>query len=238
MKHRFPLLVFIILVGSSIISSFISYQMRENYIERDVQNALAMTLAERDMGVVDADTIRTYRSHITVDEVKDTACISVRTANDGSGTVLEANAGCGFLTVFVSSNQRASGVLALVAVLWGIGCVWYNRNKVLPLPVSSESVNTLSFGGLQFVEEESRFLTEKGEPMKLTPMQQQLMELFFRTPSHSLSKADICDALWPKKPDASDTLYTLIRRIKPIIEENSNLKIENDRGRDYTLKIK
>ena len=33
-----------------------------------------------------------------------------------------------------------------------------------------------------------------------------------------------------------DTLYTLIRRLKPIIEEHSELKIESDRGRAYELK--
>lgn len=66
-------------------------------------------------------------------------------------------------------------------------------------------------------------------------MQHALLEMFMTSETHSLSKHDICDRLWPKKPDASDTLYTLIRRIKPIIEANSNLKIESDRGRSYTL---
>lgn len=41
-----------------------------------------------------------------------------------------------------------------------------------------------------------------------------------------------------KKPDASDTLYTLVRRIKPIIEQHGNLHIESDRGRAYVLKDK
>ena len=38
--------------------------------------------------------------------------------------------------------------------------------------------------------------------------------------------------------DASDTLYTLIKRVKPIIEEHSNLKIESDRVKSYTLELK
>ena len=53
-----------------------------------------------------------------------------------------------------------------------------------------------------------------------------------------VGKQEICDQLWPKKPDASDTLYTLIRRIKPIIEVHSSLKIESDRGKSYSLRIK
>ena len=69
-------------------------------------------------------------------------------------------------------------------------------------------------------------------------MQQQLMEMFFHNDSHLLTKTEICDALWPKKDDANDTLYTLIRRLKPIIEEYSDLMIESDRGRAYELKIR
>ena len=69
-------------------------------------------------------------------------------------------------------------------------------------------------------------------------MQQQLMEMLWQSPSHQLSKAEICDTLWPKKPDASETLYTLIRRLKPIIEEHSDLKIEVDRGKSYGLTIR
>lgn len=43
--------------------------------------------------------------------------------------------------------------------------------------------------------------------------------------------------LWPKKDDANDTLYTLIRRLKPIVEEHTRLKIVADRGRNYSLEI-
>ena len=66
----------------------------------------------------------------------------------------------------------------------------------------------------------------------------QLMQLFFNNTHHQLSKQEICDALWPKKPDASETLYTLIRRIKPVIEQNSNLMIESERGKSYRLIIR
>jgi DNA-binding response OmpR family regulator len=92
------------------------------------------------------------------------------------------------------------------------------------------------YGGLTL--QEGNFVDAKGCIVKLTPMQQQLMEMLWQSPKHQLSKAEICDALWPKKPDASETLYTLIRRLKPIIEEHSDLKIESDRGKSYGLKIK
>ena len=94
------------------------------------------------------------------------------------------------------------------------------------------------FGGLSYSETEARFFDAEGQHVKLTPMQQQLMEMFFRSPNHALSKTEICDALWPKKEDANETLYTLIRRLKPIIEQHSDLKIEADRGKAYELTIR
>ena len=94
------------------------------------------------------------------------------------------------------------------------------------------------YGGLRFSESESRFYGADGNLVQLTPMQHQLMEMFFLSPSHSLTKTEICNALWPKKPDASETLYTLIRRLKPVIEQHSDLKIESDRSKAYQLKVK
>lgn len=69
-------------------------------------------------------------------------------------------------------------------------------------------------------------------------MQRDLMRLFFDTPSHTLRKSDICDALWPKKPDASDTLYTLVRRLKTMLHDRTNLEIDSERGLSYRLRIR
>ena len=108
--------------------------------------------------------------------------------------------------------------------------------------VSTATILSLSdqrpsiYGGLTL--QDGRFVNAKGCEVKLTPMQQQLMEMLWQSPSHQLSKAEICDALWPKKPDASETLYTLIRRLKPIIEQHSDLKIEVERGKSYGLIIR
>ena len=68
-------------------------------------------------------------------------------------------------------------------------------------------------------------------------MQHELMRMFFRADGHKLSKDEICSALWPGKPDASETLYTLIRRLKQVIEPNTGIKIESERGRAYKLVI-
>jgi hypothetical protein len=129
-------------------------------------------------------------------------------------------------TILSLSDQRPAMVLWSIALLWGLFCMYQHRRKM-----------TLGlYGGLAL--QNGRFVNAKGCEVKFTPMQQQLMEMLWLSPSHQLSKAEICDALWPKKPDASETLYTLIRRLKPIIEEHSDLKIESDRGKSYGLTIR
>ena len=117
--------------------------------------------------------------------------------------------------------------------------MWYRRPQTTAdEPLSVAVVNGNTFGGLTYSEADSRFYAADGQQVQLTPMQHQLMEMFFHSPSHSLTKTEICDTLWPKKPDASETLYTLIRRLKPVIEQHSNLRIESDRSKAYGLKVR
>ena len=117
-------------------------------------------------------------------------------------------------------------ILWSMVLLWSLFCLYQHRRlSALGL-----------YGGLAL--QQGRFIDAKGCVVKLTPMQQQLMEMLWLSPTRQLSKAEICDALWPKKPDASETLYTLIRRLKPIIEEHSDLKIESDRGKAYGLTMR
>lgn len=51
-------------------------------------------------------------------------------------------------------------------------------------------------------------------------------------------KSVVWGSLFSLLCSAAPKIYTLIRRIKPIIEANSMLKIESDRGKSYSLKIK
>ena len=130
--------------------------------------------------------------------------------------------------------------------LWAL-MVCYRRKRsradteeLVPLPLGNgfapnNNLARNTYGGLTYSETEHRFYAATGHEVPLTPMQQQLMEMFFASPSHILTKTEICDALWPRKPDASDTLYTLIRRLRPIIEQHSDLCITSDRSRAYRL---
>jgi hypothetical protein len=202
-------------------------------IAQDVNQALKQVLLKMPDNVVTTDTIRCYRNCLTIAELKDTAGIAMRTVRRGGRweTKLVAEANCNFAATFMMSDQKASGSLLFIGMLWLLSSLWYVRRNKPELIVQG-----LAYGGIVFHDD--KFMTISGEEIRLTPMQHSLLEMFITTDSHTLSKQEICDRLWPKKPNASDTLYTLIRRIKPIIETHSILKIESDRGKSYSLKIR
>ena len=231
---KFPFIVFCIIILSALCTGIRSYSDAEYKINEDVNNALSLTLARMPADVVSADTIRCYRNYITIAALKDTACIAMHTVRRHGRleTVLVADANCDALTVFKMSDQKASAALFGLSLLWMLGSVWYIRRRK-PQLSAGISAGHLLYGGIIYTGEQ--FTTSAGTPIRLTPMQYSLLEMFILSDSHTLSKQAICQRLWPNKPDASATLYTLIKRIKPVIEANSSLKIESDRGRSYTL---
>ncbi len=230
---KLPFIAFCFIMLCAVCSGINSYRNAEELIAKDAENALEQALKRMPGDAVTADTIQCYRSHLTIAALKDTAGITMRTVRRDNRleTELVAEANCGLITVFRLSDQKASGTLLLAGILWLAGTLWYmkrNRPELL--------AQGIAYGGI--VLNGGRFTTLSGRQIHLTPMQYALLEMFVTADGHTLSKQDICDRLWPKKPDASDTLYTLIRRIKPVIEANSNLKIESDRGRSYTLSLR
>lgn len=230
---KLPISIFLFVMLMAVVSAITSYKTTCTRISEDVNNALALTKYQMPCDVVSADTIRCYRDNITIAEIKETACLAMRTIRKGNRheTELIAEANCDFSTVLMLSDQRASASLMLVGLLWLIGSTVYIRRHKPELIVQG-----ITYGGLIFSND--RFSNATGERIHLTPMQHTLLEMFLKSDDHTLTKQEICDRLWPKKPDANDTLYTLIRRIKPIIEANSNLKIESDRGKSYSLEIR
>ena len=228
-----PYIGFCFLMLCALCTGINSYNRTKGLIAQDVNSALEQVLAKMPDNVVTTDTIRCYRNCLTIAELKDTAGIAMRTVRrDGRlETKLVAEANCSFATTFMMSDQKASGSLLMVGMLWLLGSLWYVRRNRPELIVQGG----LSYGGI--VYNNDKFMTQSGEQIHLTPMQHSLLEMFITAETHTLSKQEICDRLWHKKPDANDTLYTLIRRIKPIIEAHSALKIESDRGRSYSLKI-
>ena len=230
---KLPISIFLLVMLMAVVSAVTSYKATSTRISEDVNNALALTKYQMPCDVVSADTIRCYRNNITIAELRDTAYLAMRTVRRGNRqeTELIAEANCDFATIFMLSDQRASASLVVIGMLWLIASTIYVRRHKPELIVQG-----IAYGGLIFNND--RFCNATGERIHLTPMQHTLLEMFLKSDDHTLTKQEICDRLWPKKPDANDTLYTLIRRIKPIIEANSNLKIESDRGRSYSLEVR
>lgn len=171
----------------------------------------------------------------------------------GASVALRSYARCSAATVFGMSDQRLPLTLLVAAMLWAVGSVAVMRrrqsadkaftvystdgnNQVAAYnDGSSDTVAAGSFGGLVMSADGETFRDAEGRDVRLTPMQHRLMQMFFRADGHRLAKTAICDELWPKKEDASETLYALVKRLKPVLEAHSDLRIESDRGRAYVL---
>ena len=228
MKQRYAVIVLFALILASSLTSIGCYTSTSQQVSNDMNRALALTMQEQQSDVITQDTIRSFNSHLQMAELRGKVTIAV----DTKGRQFKAYARCSQATIFSLSDQRPTVVLWTLTLVWMAFCFYRRRQDVAKL------TGMLQYGGLCYAESEGMFYDARGQHIKLTPMQQQLMEMFFRSDSHHLTKTEICDALWPKKPDASETLYTLIRRLKPVVEQNSDLKIESDRGRAYELNIK
>lgn len=221
MKQQHAVIVLFALILISSLASLHSFQATRFRVNEDMNQALVKALEEQRSDMISADTIRSFNSHLQMEALKGRAVLAVDTRKGFSPRPQVSTA-----TIFSLSDQRPSMVLWTMVLLWSIFCLYRHRQHIA----------LGMYGGLAL--QEGRFIDAKGTVVKLTPMQHQLMEMLWQSPSHQLSKKEICDALWPKKEDASETLYTLIRRLKPIIEQHSNLKIEVDRGKSYGLTVK
>ena len=231
-QQQYAVLVLFALIIASSLTSFGCYICMSRLVNEDMDRALTLTMQEQQSDVICQDTIRTFNSHLQIANLRGKATLAVETR----GKRFKAYAHCSKATIFSLSDQRPAILLWTLSFLWAL-FMWFKRQQgkanLQPLTIEQDG-----FGGLRYSEAEDQFLAADGQMVELTPMQHQLMEMFFQSPTYSLTKKEICDALWPKKPDASDTLYTLIRRLKPVIEQHSHLKIESNRGKAYQLKIK
>ena len=233
MKQRYTVIVLFALILMSSLTSVDSYRSTSRMVSEDMDRALTLTMLEQQSDVISPDTIRKFNNHLQIAELRGKATLAV----DVRARQFRAYAHCSEATIFSLSDQRPAAILWMLTGFWAM-FVWYRRRQRIAVEHLLLSVPSgLSYGGLVYSEEEGRFYAANGGAVSLTPMQHQLMEMFFHSPNHTLTKTEICNTLWPKKPDANDTLYTLIRRLKPVVEQHSNLKIESDRSKAYRLVI-
>lgn len=243
MKPIWSVVIFFFLLASSALSSVHSYRCAKDDIEADLSRALTMTLKHKKDLYITPDTIRTYRSYITLDRVRNSVFLSYNLRDEKpeglssksivcrvGNTSLSfcGHANCSMATILFLSDQRPALFLLLLCLTWVLlNVIYRHRNGLSAL---SSVGNDDYFGGLRFDVETGCFLDESKTVLHLTPMQRQLMQLFFSAGEHTLTKQDICHALWPKKDDADETLYTLIKRLRPTLKEHSRLEIKSFRG--------
>lgn len=221
--------------------SWQSYNTIKSQWVADMNQALEKTLAEQTSVEITPDTQSSYLSYLTIPALRDrsfvayavpcsneTLCSAPLYWSDVTDCEFQGYASCSFLSLWVHSDQRWSFFFLGLSALWFLGATFLYKRQ---LPESM-----VRLGGITL--RHGVFYNRLQQPIHLTPMQEQLLMLFFSADSHRLSKQEICDALWPRKPDASDTLYTLIKRLKPIVEEHGDLQISSERGKEYILESK
>ena len=198
-----------------------------------MRQALAKTIDEKGMETLRQDSIRAYKSmshaesetmtiavgdetlrkHLRDPQLRERAYIKYNVGKEKGRWKVAFNieAQCSAAMIWGMSDQRLSLVLAIMALL-SLAFSFKGRRQ------------------LQLVA------MENFSEAHLTPMQRQLIEMFISSDSHRLSKHEICNALWPKKDDANETLYALISRLKRELSRSTDFDIVSDRGRAYILK--
>ncbi|MBO1363589.1 helix-turn-helix domain-containing protein [Prevotella sp. A2931] len=240
MKPYHAILLFALLVGAAVWSGMHGYRQVQRLMVADMNQALAQTLATKRDCWLTPDTIADYRSYLKTETLRRHSIVYYAMDNPGDGlcsrpmgwhgqngrVVFQSYANCSVASVLALSDRRLPFSLSAMALLWAVFSLAYFRRHGRDMIV---------LGQLMLRKDEDCFYNLHHEPVGLTPMQHRLMRLFFEKANHQLGKQEICDALWPKKPDASETLYTLVRRLKPVIEKQGGLKIMSERGGDYQL---
>ena len=222
---KLPILIFLLLCLTAMATSCGSYRKAERNIENDLKQALAKTINEKGMETMRQDSIRAYRSIARTEGEMMTIAVSdetlrrhLRNPQLGEMAFITYTVRCerGGWKVTFDTEAKCSAVM-----------IWSLSDQRLSAWLA------LSFRGRR---QSPPITMDSFSATHLTPMQRQLMEMFVASGSHRLSKHEICDALWPKKDDASETLYALISRLKRELDKTSSFDIISDRGRAYILK--
>ncbi len=126
-----------------------------------------------------------------------------------------------------------------VCCVWGVfSLIYLRRKKTAMLAAVPVREHIAAFGNLSFCASSSQFYNEKKEEIYFTSMQRSFMKMLMESEDKKVSIDDLCRKLWPGKENAKESLYTLVRRLKPIVESNTNLKIVTDKGGYYRLSLK
>lgn len=253
MKPITAVIVFFSLIMPSLLLGFTNYAAAKENIIRDVNQALVKTVLYEKPVRITEDTLRVFRSNLQIGRLRETSYLSLCTDEPSrisfcSDTIcfraenerlyIRAYPNCSKATIFSLSEQTLPGALLVSGILWAMFswiCLRKRVNAVSASAAVPVCQTVVAFGNLSFSVSSGRFYNERNEEIYFTPMQLSLMSMLMTSENKKLPVVEICHRLWPGKENARESLYTLVRRLKPIVEDNSNVKIVADKGGYYTL---
>ena len=253
MKPIVAVVVFFSLMVPSLFLGYANYVSAKEYIIEDVNQALAKTVMSSNPERITADTLRVFKSNLRISRLRGTAYLSLCTAEPSrvsfcSDTVsfrtaherlyVRAYPNCSKATIFSLSEQAVPSALLAASMLWGTFSVLYLRRKRSVAVGAAPVRHAVLFGNLAFSASSGQFYNERKEEICFTPMQRSFMKMLMESEDKKVSVDDVCRNLWPGKGNAKESLYTLVRRLKPVVERDTNLKIVADKGGYYRLSFK
>ena len=228
---KLPILIFIVLCFTAMATSYGSYRKAQRNIESDLQQALAKTINEKGVETMRQDSIRAYRSIARTEGEMMTIAVGDETLrrylrNQQLGEMA-------FITYTVGRERGRWKVTFNTEAKCSAAMIWSLSDQRLSVWITVMALLSLA---LSFRGKRQPITMDSFSATHLTPMQRQLIEMFISSDSHRLSKHEICNALWPKKDDANETLYALISRLKRELSRTTDFDIVSHRGRAYILK--
>jgi hypothetical protein len=238
MSNKALISIILFLLLALIFSGARSNKKAELKIVNDLNQALSAALEENNYATITPDTVKVFRSKLTLDVLKDSAylayCLPGDIPNGICSDEMEINerkvrgyADISYASVFGLADKKAPTAISLLTLILMTALV-INRRK--------EGKKRLEIlGNISYDTDSYLFYSSAKEQMHLSQMQRDLMRMFFESDDHILSQEVICKKLWPNKPEPDETLYSLIRHLKTTLDNKSNLKIETIRGLGYRL---
>ena len=256
---RYMIIVPVLLLMTSVVIGVNNYQKTKEKMSRDLTSALRQLVLNeqsqqllldslhslsKDMVLTLNEVESRFNSQLSIPSLKDTSHVSICLLrqdeqnpfrekafvcsdtllwlspyykNGDAVIAVKAYANPSLCSVLGHSDQRLPLTGLLLCLLLFLGMVWKSKKW-------GDNINMTMISNLSSTKE-----------IHLTPMQEQLMDMFANSPDHTLSKETICSVLWPKKEQPENTLYTFICRLKGTLKEQSDMDIINKRGKVYQL---
>lgn len=228
---KLPIIIFSILLVMTISSCVVSYSRARRSIDSDLSQALSLTIRDKGYERMKQDSIKAYRLLVAPSPRSTVLTIGDPTFQQHIQT--EALRSQAYIAYHITTHEDDFDVKMEGQAHYSLALVWSISDQRLSFWLCLGTLLSLLFSlqRRKMISEEQPLM-----PLHLTPMQAQLMDMFMQAPHHTLTKQEICDALWPKKENASETLYTTIRRLRNELQHSSDWEIESERGKSYVLK--